>query len=157
MPTENQPDRSGRDLHKRELFSTSIPVMVNHLNYGNHLGYDSVLSIMQEARMRWLKNNGMTELSVEGSVGYMITHASVSYEGEGHYGDQLQVKLFADSLSRKGFQLSYEILNETTEKVIAVAETRQIFFDFVARKIATAPEGIKTLLLGGEELTLPPR
>ena len=41
-----------RDPSKRELYTTTIPVMVNHLNYANHVGYDSVLTILQEARMR---------------------------------------------------------------------------------------------------------
>ncbi len=131
--------------------------MVNHLNYGNHLGYDSVLTIIQEGRMRWLKTNGMTELSLEGSVGYLITHASVDYQGEGFYGDQLRITLYTGAVSRKGFELKYEVKNETTGKVIATAETRHVCFDFGSRKIASCPEKFRILIAVEDGVKLPPR
>ena len=145
-----------RPLQRLELYGTTVPVLVNHLNYGNHLGYDSVLSIIQEARMRWLKDNGLTELSLSGSVGYMITHASVDYHGEGFFGDQLCVALSATPPSRRGFQLYYKVTNESSGKVIAEAETKHIFFDFAARKIASAPACFMALFDSDQDVQLPP-
>lgn len=155
-PSSGEPAESREsDLHKRELFATTIPVMVNHLNYGNHLGYDSVLSICQEARMRWLKGHGMTEISLEDSIGYMITDVAMNYRGEGFFGDQLSVKLYADSHSRRGFTLRYEIVNQSTDKVIALGETRHVFFDFQSRRVATSPDKFRELF-AGDEPRLPP-
>jgi acyl-CoA thioester hydrolase len=159
MVDKNSNDESldeERTLERRELFTTTVPVLVNHLNYGNHLGYDSVLSILQEARMRWLKSNNMTELGLSGSVGYMITHASVDYHGEGFYGDKLQVRVLAAPPSRRGFELYYHVTNETSGKVIAEAKTKHIFFDFGTRKLASGPESFAALFESGDDLKLPP-
>ena len=140
-----KPNRLGR-----ELFSTEIPVMVEHLNYGNHLGYDSVLTILQEARMRWLKVHGMSELSLEGSVGYIVTHASVDYEGEAFYGDQLKVRIFGESINRKGFRLVYQVTNEPSGKSIASVDTKHFFFDFSRRSIAVGPERFSSLFASAD-------
>jgi len=106
--------------------------------------------------MRWLKDGGMTELSLSGSVGYMITHASVDYHGEGFFGDQLRVLLSATPPSRREFQLYYKVTNESSGKVIAEAETRQVFFDFAARKIASASAPFLALFASEEDAHLPP-
>ena len=55
-------------LHMPEtyLFSTNIDVRITDLNYGNHLANDSLLSIIHEARVRFLNHFGYTELDIEG-------------------------------------------------------------------------------------------
>jgi len=50
-------------LPDRFLFTTEIPLRVSDINYGGHLGNDAVLSLAQEARMRfpllpWLDGTG---------------------------------------------------------------------------------------------------
>ena len=37
-------------------FTTSIPVRITDINYGGHVGNDTVLSIIHEARMQFLKS-----------------------------------------------------------------------------------------------------
>ena len=49
------------------ITTLSIPVRITDLNYGNHLGNDSLVSILHEARVQWLKLNGYTELDIEGT------------------------------------------------------------------------------------------
>ena len=47
-------------------FTTTIPIRITDLNYGGHVGNDTILSIIHEARMQFLKNAGYTELDLEG-------------------------------------------------------------------------------------------
>ena len=42
------------ELPEKLVFSTEIPVRITDINYGGHLGNDSILSIVQEARVRFL-------------------------------------------------------------------------------------------------------
>jgi acyl-CoA thioesterase FadM len=44
-------------------FSTDIEVHIGYINYGNYLGNNSMLTLIQEARMRFLK-----------SMGYRVVH-----------------------------------------------------------------------------------
>lgn len=124
----------------RTVFSTNVEVLVNHLNYGAHVGYDSVLSILQDARMRWLKRHGLTEVSLEGPVGYVISEVAVNYKSEGFFGDVLDISLYPDSVGRKTFTLKYQITNLTTGRVMTVAETGHVGFNFGTRTLAPLPE-----------------
>ncbi len=127
------------------LFKTEISVQVNHLNYGNHLGHDSVLTICQEARMRWLAEHQMTELSLLEQTGFMIVKAELQYKSEAFHGDLLQIEISAAELSKKTFDLQYKITNLQSSRVVALVTTKQIFYDFEKKQVASAPESFRAL------------
>ena len=47
-------------------FSCQIPVRITDINYGGHVGNDTVLSIIHEARMQFFKSMGYTEMDFGG-------------------------------------------------------------------------------------------
>lgn len=47
-------------------FQTEIPIRVTDLNYGNHLGNDSVLTLIHEARVCFLTHHKWSEFDIEG-------------------------------------------------------------------------------------------
>ena len=56
------------DLPSKIAFSTNIPVRITDLNYGGHVGNDTVLTIIHEARMQFLANAGYTEMKFGGAT-----------------------------------------------------------------------------------------
>jgi acyl-CoA thioester hydrolase len=64
------------DLPKRFLSTTEVTLRVSDINYGGRLGYDMVLSLAQEARIRFLRSHGWSEQDVAG-VGITMTDAVV--------------------------------------------------------------------------------
>ena len=63
------------ELPDRFAFSTAIPLLISHINYGNHLDNAQLLGVVSEARLRFLKSLGYTELDVEG-VGIIVADAA---------------------------------------------------------------------------------
>ena len=49
------------------IFKTEISIRITDINYGGHLGNDSLLSIIHEARVRFLKHLDYSESDVEGN------------------------------------------------------------------------------------------
>ena len=47
-------------------FTTEITIRITDLNYGGHVGNDTVLSIIHEARMQFLRHYGHTEMNFGG-------------------------------------------------------------------------------------------
>lgn len=129
------------------IYRAALPVMVSHLNYGNHLGYDSVLSLLHEVRIRWLKEQGMTEFSIEGTVGYLVVDASVSYRAEAFHGDILEISLYVDEVDKRGFRMHYKAMNTQSGKVVATAETGHVMYDYTKKKVARTPETFVRLTL----------
>ncbi len=119
-------------------FQTEIPVRITDINYGNHLGNDAILSMMHEARVRFLQSLGYSELDLEG-VGLIMADTAIIYKGEGFYGDVLTVKVAAADLNKYGFDLYYLFLNQNG-KTIAQAKTGMLCFNYSTRKLAALPE-----------------
>jgi acyl-CoA thioesterase FadM len=122
------------------LFETTLDVRASDLNYGNHLGHDSVLTLMQEARIRFYKTLGFdNELSFDGAIGQVIADVAVVYKSESFLGDVLRCRIAASDFSKYGFDLIYVLINDVTQKEVARAKTGIVCFNYDSRKIAPIP------------------
>lgn len=124
---------------ERILFSTSIPVKISDINYGNHLGHDALISLLHEARVRFLKQHGFTELNINGT-GILVTTLLVNYLGEAFYGDELMIEIGIGETTRISTELLYTICKKNTSEKIAQALTTLTFFDYSKRKVARIPQ-----------------
>jgi len=125
-------------------FSTNIKIRITDLNYGGHVGNDSFLSIIHEARQQFLKNHGYEELKFEG-VGLIMADAGIEYKSEINYGDEILVSVAAHNFTRLGFDLYYklEILSEGEKKLAGRAKTGMLCYDYAAKKKMPLPEAAK--------------
>jgi acyl-CoA thioester hydrolase len=133
--------------NEKPLFTTSIDVRIGDINYGNHLGNDSVLSIIHEARMRMLTTWGGTELDIAGTS-LIMADVMIAYKGEAFYGEVLDVVIHVDECDGPAFDLLYHIKTTRNDKVvdIAHAKTGMICFDYNMRKITAMTDAMKSLL-----------
>jgi acyl-CoA thioesterase FadM len=123
-------------------FSTEIPIRISDINYGGHLGNDAVLSIVHEARIRFLISLDYSELDIEG-LGIMMTDAVVVYSSEGFYGDLLIVEAGATDFQLTNCDFVFRLINKLTGREIAHAKTGTAFFDRKTRKISPVPDAFR--------------
>jgi acyl-CoA thioester hydrolase len=128
------------DIKKNFTFSTNIPVRITDINYGGHLGNDSVFAILHEARMQFMRSFGYEELSLEG-VSLIMADAAVEFKNEAFYGDVIIASIVADEFTSASFNLYYKLaLDENgKEKLIALAKTRMVTFCYDTRKVMPLP------------------
>lgn len=128
-------------------FSTSMQVRITDINYGGHLGNDSLLSILHEARLQYLQNFGFSELDA-GGAGLIMADVAIVYKGEGFQGDVLQIQIAAGELSSRGFVLFYKITCQREDKniLIAEAQTTMLCFNYTTRKVISMPEKLREKL-----------
>lgn len=130
------------EIPQKFIFRTEIPIRITDINYGGHLGNDSLLSIIHEARVRLLKSLGYSESDVEGN-GIIMIDAAIQYKSEGFYGDELIVEVAVNDFTGIGCDFVYRITNKNTSKEIALAKTGIVFFNYEKRKTAPVPEKFK--------------
>src|SRR6188508_961579 len=129
------------DLPNSFKFSTELTVRASDLNYGGHVGNDSILTIMQEARIVYYRSLGFKdEMSFEGSIGHIIADASVIYKSESFLGDVLKIKIGIKDFTKYGFDMIYVIQNKATDKDVAIGKTGIVCFDYNKRKVSAIPE-----------------
>jgi len=132
------------NLPEKFVFSTEIPVRITDINYGGHLGNDSLLSLIHEARVRFLNEHGFSELSIDGP-GLIMVDSVIIYKSEVFYGETLKIEVTADDFSKHGCDLIYRITNKETGKEVARAKTGIVFFDYEKRKVVQVPEKFKAI------------
>lgn len=120
-------------------YSTEIKVRITDINYGGHLGNDSVLSLVHEARVRFLRHFGYSEMNVEG-VSLIMGDAAVIYKSEAFQGDLIHIDIALDGIGKAGFDLFYQLIDKQSNKLIASVKTGMVCFDYHQRKIQEVPE-----------------
>jgi 4-hydroxybenzoyl-CoA thioesterase len=125
------------------IYSTSIDLTVNFINYGGHMGNDAILTICQECRIRYLTTLGFSEFDFYGKS-LIQADASIVFKGEAFHGDRLSVSLQIEDLNEYGFDFIYQIINSKTDKEIARIKTGMVFFDYNRKKISKSPDSFKS-------------
>ena len=129
------------DLPENILYAAELMVRVADLNYGGHVGNDSILRLMQEARVLYYRSLGFQdEVSIEGRVGQIITDATVVFKSESFLGDVLVVYLGIDEFNKYGFTLYYRIVNKGNGREVARGKTGILCFDYDRRKVVSIPQ-----------------
>lgn len=133
------------EIPKTFHFSTTIPIRITDLNYGGHVGNDTILTLIHEARVQFLKAFGFDELDL-GGVSLIMSDAGIEFKAELYYGDTITAWVAAANFSHAGFELLYKLVrNETT---IALAKTGMVCFNYQSRKVVAVPVSVVEKLSG---------
>jgi acyl-CoA thioester hydrolase len=135
------------DLPEHFSFSTTIPVRITDLNYGGHVGNDTILSIIHEARVQYLQQWGYGELTLAG-VGLIMSDVGIEFKSELFYGQTIRASVTAADLTKLSFDLYYKLEVEKEGKIVlvAAAKTGMICYDYEKKKIAAIPEEVREKL-----------
>ena len=124
-------------------FSTQIPIRITDINYGGHVGNDTVLTLLHEARVQFLKHYGYEELKMEG-VGLIMSDVAIQFKAELFYNDVVTAFVKAAHFTRAGFDVFYKLMKEKT--IVATAKTGMICYNYEIKKLVSLPEKAKEKL-----------
>lgn len=134
------------DLPPTWAFATEIPVRVTDLNYGRHVGNDTLLAYIQESRVQWLRKLGYPSELLAEPIGLILVDASIRFKGEAALGDVLRVELAATDWSKLSFEVTARISKVADGAEVARATTGFTFFDYSAHRLAPPPAGFREAL-----------
>lgn len=89
-------------------YSTHLTVRVTDINGANHLGNDSMISMISEARARFLFEFGIRETDGKGT-GIIVTDLATTYKAEAHARDQLLFEVGVMDFNRYGGDITFRI------------------------------------------------
>lgn len=124
----------------KQLGVVIIPVRISDINYGNHVGNDSFVSIIHEARLKWLCQYNFSELDI-GGAGVIMRDLTIEFKKEGFYGDIIEVRLYLGDQTAVGFEIYYQLFTKRMEDEILLvnAKTGMVCYDYKNRKVAAIP------------------
>jgi acyl-CoA thioester hydrolase len=137
------------ELPEHFTFTTTIPIRITDLNYGNHVGNDTVLSMIHEARVQFLQQLGYGELNLAG-VGLIMSDVAIEFKSELFYGDAVIASVVAGDLTKISFDLYYKLEKKSGDstQLVAVAKTGMVCYDYGKKKVAAIPMEVVEKLKG---------
>ncbi|MDB5190792.1 MAG: hypothetical protein JWQ96_355 [Segetibacter sp.] len=128
-------------------FSTVVSIRITDLNYGGHVGNDSFLSLIHEARQQFLKHHGYGELDFAG-IGLIMADSAIEYKRELNHQDQVKISVTATAFDKLGFDIYYlmEVITPAGLQLAGKVKTGMLCFDYTLKKKVAVPlEAIQKL------------
>ena len=121
-------------------FSTNIKIRITDLNYGGHVGNDSFLSLIHEARQQYLHHYGYSELEIE-NASLIMADAAIEFKKELIYNDEVKISVAANGFDKYGFDIFYklEIINNDKTILAGKAKTGMLCYDYHNKKLMVVP------------------
>lgn len=126
-------------LPNKYHFTTTLPVRIYDINYGQHLGHDNFVTMLHEARVQYLKKLNQSEANIFG-LGWIMASLTVEYKNQAFYGDILTISLHVAPISKTSVECIHLITLDKTDKEIGRAKAKLTFFDYQEQKVKRIPD-----------------
>ena len=115
-------------------YSTPMSVRVTDINAANHLGNDSMISMISEARACFLFDFGLQANDI------IVTDLATTYRAEAHARDQLLFEVGVMDFNKYGGDIIFRITRPRDRKLIAMAKSGFVFFNYKTSQVVAMPE-----------------
>ena len=123
-------------------YSTQQTVRVTDINSAKHLGNDSMISMISEARARFMHEADIQELR-SGGVGLIVTDLAASYKAEAYARDVLRFEVGLMDFNRYGGDFMFRITRPADAALVALAKSGFVFFDYQNSRVVAMPQGFR--------------
>jgi len=120
-------------------FATELPVLIEHINEGQHLDNARLLGLVAEGRCRLLAALGFSQVDI-GGAGIILADAAVQYRSEAFHGEVLRCAFGLADPHRYGFDLVWQLTETGTGREVARGKHGVVAFDYTARRKTPVPE-----------------
>lgn len=120
-------------------FSTQLTVRVTDINGANHLGNDSMISMISEARARFLFDFGVRETEADGT-GIIVTDLATTYKAEAHARDHLVFEVGVMDFNKYGGDITFRVTRPQDQALVAMAKSGFVFFNYKSSQVVPMPE-----------------
>lgn len=129
------------------MFSTDVPIRIDDINLGGHLGWDATFRILDEARIRFWKFLDYSETEDTRASNIMVD-TGIQYKRQAYHGQTLRVEVGVSDISTRGFDLIYRVTEVESGEEIARAKSGIVFFNYQEQKIIPIPEKLLSKISG---------
>jgi acyl-CoA thioesterase FadM len=119
-------------------FETRMTVRSTDINAANHLGNDSMVSMLSEARALFLAHYGAPEIDADG-LATIVTDLATTYRAEAHARDVLRFEVGVMDFNQYGGDIIFRVTRPADGKLIAMAKYGFVFFNFQRSQVAPMP------------------
>jgi acyl-CoA thioesterase FadM len=124
-------------------YSTPLTVRVTDINAANHLGNDSMISMISEARALFLFEFGVAETERDGT-GIIVTDLATTYRAEAHARDELLFEVGVMDFNKYGGDITFRITRPRDRTLVAMAKSGFVFYNYKTSQVVAMPDHFRS-------------
>lgn len=124
-----------------------LTVRVTDMNYGRHLGHDTLVSLLHEARIQALAALGLTEWDL-GGYPSVVADLAIQYQSEARWPDALVVETAIPALEGRAITVHHRVLHAEGGRPVATARLNVLLVDPATGRPVAVPEAVTTAIAG---------
>ncbi len=125
---------------EKTVFSCQTRVRITDLSASGHVGFDSLVAIVNDASAQFFEQRGIRRKP--GRIGTIYADLAVVYKSESFFGEVLRIDMAIGETSDKGVDLMFRIHSTHSGKIVALAKIGVLFFDYESHQVTLIPEGV---------------
>jgi len=126
-------------------FIHEATVRPRDVNFGGHLGNDSLIALLNEAELRMFNSLGFNEGKLgDDKTSYIVASIAVNYKTEAFMFDELIIDTHVSEPEAKGFGLSHRV--RRGGDIVALAEVYIVVYDYMIGKPTPVPDAFIKVL-----------
>ncbi|QTF93616.1 thioesterase family protein, partial [Halomonas sp. BM-2019] len=120
-----------------------LTVRVTDMNYGRHLGHDTLVSLLHEARIQAFGALGLTEWDL-GGYPSVVADLAVQYQSEARWPDALVVETAMSPLAGRVITVYHRVCHAEGGRPVATARLNMLLVDPASARPVAIPEAVRT-------------
>lgn len=124
-------------------YSTDMQVRVTDINAGNHLGNDALISMLSEARARFLLAHGVVERA-SNDISVIVTDLATMYQSESFFPEKLKFEVGVMGFNKYGGDFVFRVTKVGSGQPVALAKYGFVFFNYPEKKVVPMPEAFRS-------------
>jgi acyl-CoA thioester hydrolase len=124
---------------EKTVFTYQTAVQKADLSEANHLGFDSLVTMLRAASTAFFTSNGLKKTDGN-TVGPIYADLAVQYVSEGFLEDAIHIDMAIGDRYSKGFDLMFRITKNKNAETVALAKIGIVFYDYDKQSTVPAPE-----------------
>ncbi|MCE7737455.1 MAG: acyl-CoA thioesterase [Candidatus Heimdallarchaeota archaeon] len=106
-----------------------------------HLSNVAYIEFLETARTEWHAYTKKQRGVLDNGWDWILGEIRIKFKKEGYLSDKLEVLMWCSRIGTKSWNFSYAMINDKSE-IIAIAQTTQISYNYVANKSQTIPDDV---------------
>ncbi len=129
----------------KTVFTHPARVRITDLSAAGHLGFDNLVSLLNDAAAAFFHANGIQRTSTR-SIGVIFADLAVVYQSEAFYNEVIEIQIAIGDVGDKGLDVVFRVQGAGKDKVVATAKIGVLFFDYAKHQVVAIPQPIRDLV-----------
>ncbi|AMD01263.1 acyl-CoA thioesterase [Halomonas chromatireducens] len=126
-----------------------LSVRITDMNYGRHLGHDTLVSLLHEARIQAFGALGLTEWDM-GGYSSVVADLAVQYQSEARWPDALVVETAIPAPTGKAIVVYHRVCHAEGGRPVATARLNVVLVDPAQGRSVAIPDAVYQAITGAE-------